>query len=86
MLLLMRQLTEARSSHNSKVLAMRQRKRDLVVQLNTKRTRLAELDKLLGGTGMHVRAAVCHGMGQRETPLGWAAACPGRAYVCIKSS
>lgn len=55
MLLLMRQLTEASSCHNSQVLALRQRKRDLVMQLNAMRTRLAEVDKLLGGRGMHVQ-------------------------------
>lgn len=60
MLLLMRQLTKARSCHNSQVLAMRQRKRDLVMQLNAMRARLAEADKLLGATGVHCQTAVCH--------------------------
>jgi uncharacterized coiled-coil DUF342 family protein len=48
---LMRQMREARGSHNAQVLALRQRKRELVGRLNSMRTRMAVLDEQLGVTG-----------------------------------
>jgi uncharacterized coiled-coil DUF342 family protein len=51
MLQLMRQLSEARTTHNAQVLTLRQRKRELVARLNSLSARLAEVNKLLGITG-----------------------------------
>lgn len=51
MQLLMRQMREARGSHNAQVLALRLRKRELVGRLNSMHTRLAVLDEQLGSTG-----------------------------------
>lgn len=51
MQLLMRQMREARNSHNAQVLTLRQHKRVLVGRLNSMRTRLAVLGEQLGITG-----------------------------------
>jgi uncharacterized coiled-coil DUF342 family protein len=51
MLQLMRQLSAARSNHNEQVVALRQRKRDLVTQLNSMQARLAVVNGQLGVTG-----------------------------------
>lgn len=51
MQLLMRQMCEARGSHNVQVLALRQRKRELVGRLTGMCTRLAVLGEQLGSTG-----------------------------------
>jgi hypothetical protein len=50
MLQLVRQLSAARSSHNEQVVALRQRKRDMVAQLNSMQARLAVVNGQLGVT------------------------------------
>lgn len=52
MLLLSQAMAESRSSHNSSVLALRSRKRELLVRLNGLRGRLADVQRQLGVTGM----------------------------------
>lgn len=51
MLLLRRQLSDARTNHNGAVLALRQSKRGLVTRLNTLQAQLEVVNKQLGITG-----------------------------------
>jgi hypothetical protein len=56
MLLLLRDMDDAQRSFNARVLALRDRKRNLVSQLGVLHSHIAEVDRCLGGSGAHLAA------------------------------